>query len=93
MTPFRYRAARADGGIVEGLVDAGSASQASATVTDRGLFPLTVTPVGEQVVGLRVQVARTLVDVGPAPRIERDSLLQVGAAPVARLGIPRRLCP
>jgi type II secretory pathway component PulF len=44
MTPFRYRAARADGGIVEGLVDAGSASQASATVTDRGLFPLTVTP-------------------------------------------------
>ena len=44
MTPFRYRAARADGGIVEGLVDASSASQASATVTDRGLFPLTVTP-------------------------------------------------
>ena len=44
MTPFRYRAARADGGIVEGLVDAGSASQASATVTERGLFPLTVTP-------------------------------------------------
>src|SRR6266699_3901865 len=44
MTPFRYRAARADGGIVEGLVDAGSASLASATVTERGLFPLTVTP-------------------------------------------------
>src|SRR5437762_7856363 len=44
MTPFRYRAARADGGIVEGLVDATSASQASATVTDRGLFPLSVTP-------------------------------------------------
>jgi len=44
MTPFRYRAARADGGIVEGLVDASSASQASATVTERGLFPLTVTP-------------------------------------------------
>ena len=44
MTPFRYRAARADGGIVEGLVEAGSAAQASATVTDRGLFPLTVTP-------------------------------------------------
>jgi type II secretory pathway component PulF len=44
MTPFRYRAARADGGIVEGLVDAGSASDASATVTERGLFPLTVTP-------------------------------------------------
>src|SRR5256714_1415795 len=44
MTPFRYRAARADGGIVEGLVEASSASQASATVTDRGLFPITITP-------------------------------------------------
>ncbi|HMH82388.1 MAG TPA: type II secretion system F family protein, partial [Gemmatimonadales bacterium] len=44
MTPFRYRAARADGGTVEGLVDASSALQASAVVTDRGLFPLAVTP-------------------------------------------------
>jgi general secretion pathway protein F len=44
VTPFRYRAARADGGIVEGLVDASSAGQASAVVTDRGLFPLTVSP-------------------------------------------------
>jgi len=44
MTPFRFRAARADGGIVEGLVDASSAGQASAVVTDRGLFPLDVTP-------------------------------------------------
>jgi type II secretory pathway component PulF len=44
MTPFRYRAARADGGIVEGLVEASSASQASATVAERGLFPLAVTP-------------------------------------------------
>ena len=44
MTPFRYRAARADGGIVEGIVEAASANQASSVVTDRGLFPLTVTP-------------------------------------------------
>src|SRR6266566_8035816 len=44
MTPFRYRAARADGGIVEGIVDAASAWQANAVVTDRGLFPLAVTP-------------------------------------------------
>ena len=44
MTPFHFRAARADGGIVEGLVDASSAGQASAVVTDRGLFPLDVTP-------------------------------------------------
>jgi len=43
MTPYRYRAARADGGIVEGIVDAVSAGQANAVVTDRGLFPLSVT--------------------------------------------------
>ncbi|HVH10584.1 MAG TPA: type II secretion system F family protein, partial [Gemmatimonadales bacterium] len=44
MTPFRYRAARSDGGLVEGIVDAGSAGEASAVVADRGLFPLTVVP-------------------------------------------------
>src|SRR6266702_1275567 len=43
MTPFRYRAAHADGGIVEGIVEAPSANQATAVVTDRGLFPLAVT--------------------------------------------------
>jgi type II secretory pathway component PulF len=43
MTSFRYRAARADGAIVAGVVDAGSADQASTMVADRGLFPLTVT--------------------------------------------------
>jgi general secretion pathway protein F len=49
MNTFRFRAARADGGIVEGAVDAASASQASATVRDRGLFPLVVAlaPVAE----------------------------------------------
>src|SRR6266567_5052501 len=44
MTPFRYRAARTDGAIVEGIVEAPSANQASSVVTDRGLFPLAVTP-------------------------------------------------
>ena len=44
MTPFHYRAARADGGIVEGIVDVASAAQASATVSERGRFPLAVAP-------------------------------------------------
>src|SRR6266567_4536413 len=44
MTPFRYRAARTDGAIVEGIVEAPSANQASSVVTDRGLFPLAVMP-------------------------------------------------
>src|SRR5258708_34823009 len=43
MTAYRYRAARADGAIVVGIVDAGSAERARTIVTDRGLFPLTVT--------------------------------------------------
>ncbi len=43
MTSFRYRAARADGAIVAGVVDAPSADQASTIVAERGLFPLTVT--------------------------------------------------
>ncbi len=45
VTPFHYRAARADGALVEGVVDAGSAGQASGLVAARGLFPLAVRPV------------------------------------------------
>src|SRR2546427_6041630 len=63
MTPFHYRAARADGGIVEGLVDAGSASQASATVTERGLFPLTVTPAAAAETSVRPASRRDLAIV------------------------------
>lgn len=37
---FRYRAARTDGAIIEGLVDAGSAEHASVVIADRGLFPV-----------------------------------------------------
>src|SRR5947207_12591077 len=44
MSTFRYRAARADGGIVEGILEAGSAGQASGVIADRGLFPLGLTP-------------------------------------------------
>src|SRR5207249_8025757 len=44
MTAFRYRAARADGAIVDGVIDAGSAGQAGVVISDRGLFPLSVAP-------------------------------------------------
>ena len=57
MTPFHYRAARSDGGIVEGIVDAGSAGQASTLVSDRGLFPLAVTA-QEATVGARRPASR-----------------------------------
>jgi general secretion pathway protein F len=57
VTPFRYHAARADGGLVEGIVEAGSAGQATAVIVDRGLFPLTVTP-AEATAGARRPASR-----------------------------------
>lgn len=40
MSPYRYRAARSDGGIVNGVVEATSADQAAAILVDRGLYPV-----------------------------------------------------
>lgn len=40
MTAYRYRAARDDGGIVRGVLDAPDAARAAAAVTDLGLHPL-----------------------------------------------------
>ena len=44
MSPYRYRAARADGAMVVGIVDAATAWQANATLAERGLFPVAVAP-------------------------------------------------
>ncbi len=46
MTAYRYRAARNDGGIVRGVLDAPDAARAAAAVADLGLHPLAldVTP-------------------------------------------------
>jgi len=43
MSTFRYRAVRADGALVEGVIDAGSADAAGAVIVDRGLYPIAVT--------------------------------------------------
>jgi type II secretory pathway component PulF len=42
VSDYRFRAARADGAMVDGVVEASSAGQASALVSGRGLFPVTV---------------------------------------------------
>jgi len=42
MSAFRYRAARADGAIVDGVIEAGTADQAGVVIAGRGLFPLSV---------------------------------------------------
>lgn len=42
MTAFRYEAARSDGGLVRGLLDAASEPAAAAVLSARGLYPLLV---------------------------------------------------
>ncbi len=44
MTAFRYEAARADGGLVRGVLDAASEPAAAALLSTRGLFPVLVEP-------------------------------------------------
>jgi general secretion pathway protein F len=43
MSGYRYRAARADGAIVVGALDARSLGEATTSLTERGLFPVEVT--------------------------------------------------
>jgi general secretion pathway protein F len=44
VSAFHYRAARPDGAIVDGFIDAPTAGQAGAVIGDRGLFPISVLP-------------------------------------------------
>ena len=44
MTTYRYQAARTDGAIVAGTLDAPSAGEATAVLAERGLFPVAVAP-------------------------------------------------
>jgi type II secretory pathway component PulF len=48
MSAYSYRAARQDGAIVTGAIEAESTSQATNTLADRGLFAIAVTPAGEE---------------------------------------------
>ena len=45
MTAYRYRAARRDGALVRGTLEAPCAGRVSSAVTELGLFPIAVTPV------------------------------------------------
>jgi len=48
MSAYSYRAARADGAIVTGAIEAESYSQAANTLAGRGLFAIAVTPAAEE---------------------------------------------
>ena len=48
MSAYAYRAARQDGAIVTGAIEAESHGQASATLASRGLFAITVSPAVEE---------------------------------------------
>src|SRR5437016_5046602 len=60
---------------------------------DVGGFPiaaqLAIGAVGDEVIAGGVVLARTDVGVGPAPRVERDFLPQVGTFPVGRARVLR----
>jgi general secretion pathway protein F len=45
---YRYRAARSDGAIVDGALDAATEGQASAVLAERGLFPVALAPAEEE---------------------------------------------
>jgi general secretion pathway protein F len=45
MTAYRYEAARADGAMIRGIVEATSGPDAAAVLSGRGLFPVDVQPV------------------------------------------------
>ncbi len=47
MSAYSYRAARPDGAIVTGAIEAESQSQATSTLTNRGLFAIAVAPATE----------------------------------------------
>jgi type II secretory pathway component PulF len=47
MTAFRYAAARADGATVRGRIEAPSRPDAAALLSARGLFPVSVEPLGD----------------------------------------------
>ncbi|HJS43593.1 MAG TPA: type II secretion system F family protein, partial [Gemmatimonadales bacterium] len=47
VSAYAYRAARQDGAIVTGAIEAENHGQASATLASRGLFAITVSPVAE----------------------------------------------
>jgi len=48
MSAYSYRAARQDGAIVTGAIEAESHGQASATLAGRGLFAIAVSPAVEE---------------------------------------------
>jgi type II secretory pathway component PulF len=63
VSAYRYRAARADGAIVKGVVDAATAGEASALVSERGLFPVTLAPVDDADAGRPAASRRDLAIV------------------------------
>jgi general secretion pathway protein F len=90
MTAFRFQAARSDGQMVKGALDAASRAEAAATLSARGLFPVVVEPSPERPRRWRrpnpraaatvIQSLATLVDAGVplAPALDATRALATG---------------
>ena len=75
--PFRYEAARPDGVLVRGLIDASSGPEAAAVLSARGLYPLAVEP----------QVKRS-TDWFRRPPLHEQATVFQGLAMLVEAGIP-----
>lgn len=73
---FRYRAARADGKVIAGVVESPNSAEASRQLTDRGLHPLALDPTPARSGGVR-----------SAPKRELAALFQ-GLAALVGAGVP-----
>jgi general secretion pathway protein F len=92
VSAFHFEAARADGHAVKGLLDAPSRSQAAATLSARGLFPVVVEPAPEGLFSRRrastralaavIQSLATLVDAGVPLAQALDATQKLAPAPL-----------
>ncbi len=92
MTAFRYKAARADGAVVKGLLNAMSAPDAAAVLSGRGLMPLRVEaqahPAARRLIGPSTRSLATVMEglsslVGAGVPLEHALRVAERAAPAA----------
>ncbi len=92
MTAFRYEAARADGAVVKGLLDAPSGPDAAAVLSGRGLMPLRVEaqarPAARRLFGPSTRSLATVMEglsalVGAGVPLEHALRVTERAAPAA----------
>src|SRR3989442_11452706 len=78
MSAFRYRAARGDGAMVSGVIDAASGSDAAAVLSARGLYP----------VRLEESVTRDTWHLAPGVSAQQQATVFQSLASLVEAGVP-----